>query len=614
MGQPLAGPMSFLRSIVAKNILLFLLIMLVAMLPLAVRYDQDSRDYEIQTLASKLEFFAQRGASWIDIAAVETIRKPADKDTAGYRTLLATLQRIEREFGVDNAVVMRREDDGGYSYVAVGHDGFTIGERAGIHTLFPATYKATDDTWRAGDMMHSQLFGGTVDGTEYDQFLQINTPLKRADTVVAILMLNKFANPVAAAVRAKTLRVVALSSGLLAAGLVLFAFVSSRMLRPLKQLTAAAGQVAEGNLSITLPPVLGRDEVGQLSLAFHGMLDGLRQRDFIRDTFGRYVTREVVDEILGSPDGLKLGGETRLVTILVSDLRGFTALASTLSPNTVLSILNRFLEGMVAVLQRHRGTIDEIQGDGILAFFGALVAAPDDALRAVACAVEMQLALREFNTEQRRLGLPELAMGVAINTGEVVIGNIGSERRTKYGAVGTAINTTYRIESETVGGQILVGAETYERVRGIAQVRGSVTVEFKGLDRPVTLYDVTGVAGDYELLLPDAADELLVPVRPALAVTCFLLDGNTISSTPIAARLVGLGAAGADIAPEQPIAERADLKVLLPAAGSHGAHEMFGKVMQKNGDDTLRIAFTSLSDSAKAHVAGLIRDARHAVG
>jgi adenylate cyclase len=147
----------------------------------------------------------------------------------------------------------------------------------------------------------------------------------------------------------------------------------------------------------------------------------------------------------------------------------------------------------------------------------------------------------------------------------------------------------------------------------MARVRGSITVEFKGLDHPLTLYDVAGVGGNYELCLPDAADDRLVPVRPALAVTCFLLDGNTISSTPIAARLVGLGTGGADIAPEQSIAERADLKVRLPAARGHDAHEMFGKVMQKNGD-TLRIPFTSLSEGAKGHVAELIRDARHAVG
>src|SRR5207244_2620482 len=145
------------------------------------------------------------------------------------------------EFGVDNAVLMRRGSDGRYIYLAAGHDGFDPGSAADIHDLFPATYKATNDTWLAGEMMHSQLFGGKVGGAEYDQFLQINTPLKQNGRVVAILMLNKFANPVATAVRMKTMKVVALSVGLVAAGLVLFAIISTGMLRPLKALTSAAG-------------------------------------------------------------------------------------------------------------------------------------------------------------------------------------------------------------------------------------------------------------------------------------------------------------------------------------------------------------------------------------
>ena len=252
----------FLRSIVTKNILLFLLILLVAVVPLAVRYDQDSRDYEIQNLASRIEFFAQRGATWIDVRSVTQLRRPEDKKTPAYRSVLRTLQRIEREFGVDNAIVMHREDDGSYTYLAAGHDGFEVREPAHIHALFPATYKATNDTWLAAEMMHSQLFGGKVGGADYDRFLQINTPLKQGGKVVAILMLNKFANPVAAAVRAKTIRVIALSVGLLVAGLVLFGFVSSRMLRPLKDLTRVAGQVADGDLTVTLPPPRSRDEVG----------------------------------------------------------------------------------------------------------------------------------------------------------------------------------------------------------------------------------------------------------------------------------------------------------------------------------------------------------------
>lgn len=593
--------MSFLYSIVTKNIVLFLLILLVAIVPLALRYYQDSRDYEIATLASQLEFFAQRGASWIDVVAIDKLRTPADKHTEAYQRLLATLRRVEREFGVDNAVVMRRQADGTYTYVAIGHDDFAIGEPVSIHTLFPATYRATNDTWLAGEMMHSQLFGGRVADTDYNQFLQINTPLKRNSDVVAILMLNKFANPVADAVRAKTARVVALSAALIAVGLVLFAFVSTRMLRPLKQLTAAAGQVAAGDLSVALPPQRRRDEVGRLARAFGGMLEGLRQRDFIRDTFGRYVTPEVVDELLGSPDGLKLGGEIRVVTILVTDLRGFTALASTLLPNQVLDILNRYLERMVAVIQRHRGTIDEIQGDGLLAFFGAPLAGSDDAVRAVACAVEMQLALDDFNVEQRRLGRAELAMGIGINTGEVVIGNIGSERRTKYGAVGTAINTAYRIESETIGGQILVSAETYDAVRDLVRIRGTLTAEFKGLDRPVTLYDVAAIGGAYGLVLRDAGDHALVSVRPPLAVVCFPIEGKTISPTPIAARLVAIGASAADLLLESPVAERSNLKILLAPTDGGGTYEIFGKVVE-TGNGHVRLALTSLSDGARAYL------------
>lgn len=589
----------FLRSIVTKNILLFLLILLVAVVPLALRYHRDSVQYEIQNLASKLEFFAQRGATWIDVGALGRLQRPDDRRTPAYRAVLATLQRIEREFGVDNAVLMRRQPDTSYVYLAAGHDGFDPGQPAHIHALFPATYRATNDTWLAGEMMHSQLFGGKVGDTEYDQFLQINTPLKHNGQVVAILMLNKFANPVAAAVRTKTLKVVALSVGLLAAGLALFALVSSRMLRPLKHLTAAAGEVARGNLDVTLPAPRSRDEVGRLSTTFRGMLEGLRQRDFIRDTFGRYVTREVVDELLGSPDGLRLGGEARAITILVADLRGFTSLAARLSPQEVLEILNRYLERMVAVIQRHRGTIDEIQGDGILAFFGAPLMAPDDPVRAVACALEMQLALQEFNAEPRR---PELAMGIGINTGEVIVGNIGSEQRTKYGAVGTAINMAYRIESHTIGGQILLSPETYERVREVVRVRGTVTAEFKGLDRPLTLYDVSGLGGEWDLALPERADEVLAPVEPPLPLACFPVEGKTVAAHAIAGTLVRVGRLAAELRLESPVGAHANLKIVLDPSAPPPLRELYAKVLGTDGAG-VRVGFTSVSEAARACLA-----------
>jgi class 3 adenylate cyclase len=586
-----------LRSVVAKNVLLFLAILVVAVGPLSWQYYRDSRDYEIQNLASKLEFFAERGATWLDVRAITTVTGPEHRGTAAYARLLADLSRIKREFDVDNAVVLRRDGEGRYVYVAIDHGGFAPGDPAEIHDLFPATFRATDDTWRAGEMMHSQLFGGRVEGTDYAQFLQINTPLKLGDEVVAILMLNKFADPVAEAVRMKTMRVTALSLGLFAAGLALFAVLSARMLRPLKLLTTAAGEVASGNLEVAVPPARSRDEVGRLSASFSGMLEGLRQRDFIRDTFGRYISREVVDTLLGSPDGLKLGGDRREITLLVSDLRGFTSLAGRLSPEEVIGILNRYLERVVEILTRYRATVDEFQGDGILAFFGAPLAAPDDAERAVACAIEMQRAVVDLNAEQRRRGLPELEMGIGINTGVVIVGNIGSEKRTKYGAVGAAINLAYRIESQTVGGQVLLGPRTCELVQDLVDVRGTLEVALKGVDAPLTIHDVCGVRGRYATSLPEAVVVAPVALDPPVAATCYAVDGKRVAEAGFAARLTAVSATAAEAAVEGGVTARATLKLVVAMADAPA--EAYAKVVAVRPGGEVTLAFTTVSPAMR---------------
>jgi hypothetical protein len=167
---------AILYSVVTKNVVLFLVILVVAVVPLAVQYERDSRAYEIQNVAATLEFFAGRGAAWLDVRSITRLTRPDDKLTPAYRRLMADLNRIVREFGVDNAVVMRREADGRYTYVAIDHDGFDIGDFVHIHALFPETYRATEDTWQAGELMHSQLFGGRAGGEEYAQFVQVNTP------------------------------------------------------------------------------------------------------------------------------------------------------------------------------------------------------------------------------------------------------------------------------------------------------------------------------------------------------------------------------------------------------------------------------------------------------
>ena len=170
---------------------------------------------------------------------------------------------------------------------------------------------------------------------------------------------------------------------------------------------------------------------------------------FIRKTFGRYLTDDIVKSLLESPEGLKLGGERRKVTLVMTDLRGFTSMSGRLAPEQVVTMLNRYLGTMVEVIQRYQGTIDEFIGDAIFLLFGAPMQRQDDVERAVACAMAMQLAMHGFNAQNRAQGLPEVEMGIGIHTGEVVVGNIGSDKRTKYGVVGSHVNLTAPASSPT---------------------------------------------------------------------------------------------------------------------------------------------------------------------
>jgi adenylate cyclase len=186
---------------------------------------------------------------------------------------------------------------------------------------------------------------------------------------------------------------------------------------------------------------------------------------FIREAFGRYLTDEVVSNVLESPTALELKGEKRTVTMMMTDLRGFTPLSERLAPEKVLALLNRYLTVMVPIINQYQGTVDEIVGDAIFVLFGVPLWREDNAQRAVACAVAMQLALASVNEQNLQEDLPEVEMGIGIHTGPVVVGNVGSPQRMKYGVVGSHVNLTSRVQSYTTGGQILI-SDTARREAG----------------------------------------------------------------------------------------------------------------------------------------------------
>ncbi len=377
-------------------------------------------------------------------------------------------------------------------------------------------------------------------------------------------------------------------------GILLGAFFSARYVnRHLRELTAAAQDVARGNLDRRVR-IRSSDEIGMLGQAFDEMLRGLREREHIRDTFGRFVDPEVVEQVLANPTSPALGGDRRVVTVLMSDLRGFTALSARLDPERMVALLNRYFARMAAVITSHQGTIAELMGDGLVAFFGAPTLREDDARRAVACAVAMQLELGRFNEEEGR----ELQMGIGIDTGEVIAGNIGSEQHMKYGVVGEAINLAARLESFTVGNQVLISAATAAAAGDALDLAPAIEVMAKGRSEPLVCHPVRAAEGTSWHRLPKQVS--LIGVAVQLKAQWHAIDGKQVSPKARDATVVRLALPRLLLDSEPSPKAYSKLKLSLELEDGRRLDEIYATVT--SADRPAELHVTSLPDEARAQL------------
>jgi adenylate cyclase len=341
--------------------------------------------------------------------------------------------------------------------------------------------------------------------------------------------------------------------------------------------------------------LLERNEAYQQLLKNRKQLE-IRNR-FIRKVFGRYLSDDVVDSILESPEGLKLGGEKRKITIMMSDLRGFSTISEHLPAEDVVRIINVYLEKMTEIILKYQGTIDEFIGDAILVIFGAPILREDDAIRAVACAMEMQLAIAGVNEKNRENGYPEIAQGIGINTGEVVVGNIGSEKRSKYGVVGSHVNLASRIESYTVGGQVLISESTLDACGEILKIIGEIEVMPKGVDQPIIIYDIGGITGEFNLILPQKASRLK-EVHP-MSVRFRVLEGKYAGKLLHTGEIIALGEREADIRSSQQCAALSNIVLTLWDRGMEISESLYAKVITTVSAEVFRVCFTSVPPEAE---------------
>lgn len=216
--------------------------------------------------------------------------------------------------------------------------------------------------------------------------------------------------------------------------------------------------------------------------------------EFIRvnTAFQRYTSSEIADFVLNDPKGEMLGGQQRDCSILMSDLRGFTALSTRMTPADLITVLNHYFEAMVEIIERNGGTVIEFLGDGIFVVFGAPKEEEEHALLSVCCAVEMQNAMEEVNRWNEENNFPALEMGIGINSGQVVVGNIGSQKKAKYGCMGENVNLAGRVESYTIGGQIYISENTRKRISEELDIAGEDSFLPKGGKEELKIYDIRG--------------------------------------------------------------------------------------------------------------------------
>ena len=269
-------------------------------------------------------------------------------------------------------------------------------------------------------------------------------------------------------------------------------FISQRITAPLNSLLKGVRQVGQGNLSVRVP-VQTKDELGLLARAFNEMIVGLREKERVTNILGKYVSPEVAKKILESGEGVALKGERRECVIMFTDIRGFTAMSENMAPEKLVADLNEYFSLMVDVVLKYEGTLDKFIGDAIMAVWGAPVPFEDKELRGVQCALDMQAVLARYNMVRVQSNRPVLPMGIVINTGVVVSGNLGSDKRTDYTVIGEEVNLASRLCSKALPGQTLISESTYRKLKGLIDVKTLEPIPLKGFTEPVKIYEVTGM-------------------------------------------------------------------------------------------------------------------------
>lgn len=313
----------------------------------------------------------------------------------------------------------------------------------------------------------------------------------------------------------------------------------------------------------------------------------------LHQILGKYFSDEVVDVILERPEGAAIGGEKRTVTVMMADLRGFTALSERLSADEVVSILNHYFSEMTDVIVKYRGTIIEFIGDAILTVFGAPLVAENATDDAIAAAIEMQNRMPGVNEFNVKNGYPQIEAGIGIHAGEVFIGNIGSEQFMRYNVIGQVVNLCSRIQTYSIGGQILISEQTKRYLKGELELNKSFEISMKGIHDRFVVSDVKKIMGVHEVCLEKRVREIMTKLLCPVRAVLYLLQGKSVIKASVQGEVTAICehriCIQCDREQMHEFALYQDMEIML------GEENAYAKIMEIK-DNSLYLHFTFLSE------------------
>jgi class 3 adenylate cyclase len=422
----------------------------------------------------ELQATTKLGALIVDVDLQREVAMTGDEKSPAFLALREQLRGVRSAAGLSSPVYTLQRDGTLARFVGMTNEKPFVGDAIELRSGVQATFEGSDG---GTEGPYTDAHGTWISGW---------APLLAADgRVEGVIQADHEVGAAMMMLWNRTLQ--RLLFALVGVGVAFLAAVglARGIARPVRQVADAARRVGAGDLDVDVPSDR-LDEVGDLARAVEEMAAGLRERERMRDMFGKYMATQVVQDLLDN-GGLSLAGELREVSVVITDIRGYTALTEQLGAAEVVALLNEYFSILVDVVIKQHGVIDKFMGDALLCWFGAPVPQEDHAERAVAAAESMLRRTSVWNADRVAKGLPAVPTGIGIATGRVVVGNIGSPQRLEYTAIGDAVNLASRLCGKAGGGEILFSDEVGKAVPGHGY-EALPPMQVKGVAAPVKAY------------------------------------------------------------------------------------------------------------------------------